>query len=138
MKPKSVNWKNWEKLLEFLKTRRPKQINMRPVLNTEAESVVMLRKVNPKCGTVGCIAVWGAVLWGTNSIIRSSREMIDFLQYRLNLDPDESDYVVQGAWGAETIDGHRVAPHDRASLGKRAVIRYMTKALKERDVMVKL
>jgi hypothetical protein len=135
MKAKGVNWKNWAKLLEFLKTRRPKQVNMRPLLRTDVDSVVLLRKVNPKCGTVGCIAGWAGVLWGTDKIIFDTSEMVGLLGDRLRLSPGEVEFIVVGRWG---MCGEDPGPLGRESMGKRAVIRYMTNALKERNVMVSL
>ncbi len=135
MKSKGINWRNWEKLLEFLKTRTPKQVNMLPVLNTKAKSLKDLLPRNVKCDTAGCIAGWGAVLWATRKDNfgtgwESGLRMCFFFADKINLESDALDYVVQGMWKDDGIH--------REKLGKREVIRYMTKALKARDVMVKL
>lgn len=75
-----------------------------------------------ECGTVGCIHGWGDVLFKTDGDA-------DRFRSRLGIGSGEYNYMAYGGWRPS------LAPSD---LGKREVIKYMTKALKEKNVMVSI
>ena len=128
MKAKRVNWKKWEELLEFLKKREPKAVNMHPYLNIPGFSNCDFNpgkfKKAPPCGTVGCIGGWASILFST------PRKYIN-LETAIDLDNAQTAHVIWAGWRQDRNSR-------MVELGKREVIRYMTKALKEKDVMVKL
>jgi hypothetical protein len=88
-------------------------------------------KSGPGCGTVGCIAGWGAVYFS-----KTGREYQDnTARYRaplsvtsahLGLDYDEAHYLYRASWNrAGEFKG-----------GKAAILKYMRKALAEKNVFV--
>lgn len=119
-----TNWANWEKLLAFLKTRKPRQVNMGPWLQYDGIALFSGKRVTKarECGTVGCIHGWGDVLFRTDGDA-------DMFRRRLGIDHEGYSHLAVGLWSSRT------SQHD---LGKREVIRYMTKALKEKNVMVRI
>jgi hypothetical protein len=127
MKPKGVNWKNWQKLLEFLKTRKPRQVHMAATLDYPVEGISFtIGEARMNCGTAACIAGHAALLWLNPKDKRENISIIDVLTQKCNLG-SQWEHVYCGCWSKNGLDAK-----------KREVIRYMTKALKERDVMVKL
>lgn len=135
-KNSKVNWRNWERLLNYLKERRRGQVKMEVCLKVgvgikQAKSIKQARE--KPCGTVGCIAGWGMVLFSTSTKPMTSlidrhitRDVQAITRKALGLDARQMDYLFLGEWSCRF----------RSDLRKKQVIEYMTKALAAKDVFI--
>lgn len=144
-----ANWKNFQKLRDFLATLPEEQIRMETLLCINRDKETVKEAIQPSCGTVGCIAGWGALLFSEPSeeITRTNRSRFGNvnphfdayeitataldLELSLAEDTDEQNYVFCAGW-------HLEKDWTSGAITKAEVLAYLDKAIASRDVMVRL
>lgn len=145
MQIKGPNWKRIEKLRDHLKAMRQtehRKFDMSDWIQSltpgrEEATVGELRKNGKECGSAACLAgetviqfspVKAVVRMGWLDASVDSVEVGGLAREMLSLSIVESDWMFSGEW----INGG----YDLAAITKAQAIRYLSKVLKERDVMV--
>ena len=152
--PSVPNFEAFAALRDCLKTIPATNIRMDKLLLIDRDRETLAEAVNPACGTVGCIAGWGACFFGSpeqvlvkiadapiGSVLNfSSRggkhwEPTEITREALGLNYADSSYVFYAAWAVPGNDSHTSLSTIRHITGEQ-VIQYLDKVIAEQNVRV--
>lgn len=134
--PSNVNWRRWESMLNFIKSLKPRAISMGswyelddqkfPYDQETCERAGTVGQAAADCNTAGCFAGWTFLKNAKRKDILGEDVARSFATDYLRLNSDEADHAFTGLWTSTYI----------SDIKKRDLVKYLTKALKNKNVLV--